>query len=223
MSFIRFILRALRILQRETLNLYWRIQKGKFAGTKAIFTLDSDGLDRQGFPNEIAVYSCPIICPTGQAHLFENKLHNIRLAVSKMQGLLIQPGEIFSFWKLTGPPEKKNGFKEGATFIDRQVSSAIGGGLCQLSGLLHNLALLAGCSVLERHAHSIDAYGEDRYIPLGQDATVTYPRIDLCFQNPHPFSLLLKINIAQNRAEAWFYAPQSLPYQVKIEISKPTF
>jgi vancomycin resistance protein YoaR len=138
-----------------------------------------------------------------------------------MQGLLVQPGEIFSFWGLTDPPDEKHGFKDGATFINHRVSSAVGGGLCQLSGLLHNLALLAGCPILERHSHSIDAYGEGRYIPLGRDATVTYPRADLCFANPHPFPLLLKIHIARDRAEAWFFTPQPLPYLVEIEVSEP--
>ena len=188
---------------------------------QASFPLAPSELSQNGFHREAAFYSCPIICPEGQAHLFENKLHNLQLAVSRMQGLVLQPGEIFSFWGLVGRPDEKKGYKEGATFIRRKVSSATGGGLCQLSGLLHNLALLAGCPILERHAHSIDAYGEGRYIPLGRDATVAYPSADLCFQNAHPFPLLLKVEIYRNRAEARFFSQCSLPFEVIVEVSEP--
>lgn len=165
-----------------------------------------------------AAFDCPIICPDGQKHIFENKMHNLGLAVSRMQGLVLRPGEIFSFWRLVGKPTEANGYREGATFLSGKVSSAVGGGLCQLSGLIHNLALLAGCPILERHGHSIDAYGEGRYIPLGRDATVTYPRADLCFRNPHPFPLVLKLEVTRQKAQGWFHSPQPLPYEVAIEV-----
>src|SRR5262249_1040751 len=153
------------------------------------------------------------ICPDGQKHIFENKMHNLGLAVGRMQGLVIAPGEIFSFWRLVGKPTGSNGFLDGATFLQGKVSSPVGRRLCQLSGLIRNVALLGRCSILERHGHSIDAYGEGRYIPLGRDATVTYPRADLCFRNPHPFPLVLWLDVTRERAQGRLMSPEPLPYQ----------
>jgi vancomycin resistance protein VanW len=136
-----------------------------------------------------------------------------------MHGLILGPGEIFSFWHLVGPPEEKNGYKEGATFIKQRVSASVGGGLCQLSGLIHNLALLSGCRILERHNHSIDAYGNERYVPLGRDATVAHPQLDLCFRNPHPFPLLMTFDIQPDQARGWILSTQPLPHEIRIEVT----
>lgn len=171
------------------------------------------------FPHQIAAYDCPIINPPSQRRLFENKLHNIRLVMSKIQGLVLRPGEDFSFWRWAGAPTAENGYREGATFIRRQVRSALGGGLCQLSGLLYNLALLSGCRILERHNHSIDAYGEGRYIPLGRDATVAHGLKDLRFMNPLAFSLRLEFDLSETSARGRVSAPAPRAFQVTLEVS----
>lgn len=165
----------------------------------------------------IAEYSCPLINPPSQRGLFENKLHNIRLAIGRMEPFVLDPGEAFSFWKRALAPTAENGYREGAMFINHRVSTSLGGGLCQLSGLIYNLALLAGLDILERHNHSIDAYGEDRYIPLGRDATVAYGRKDLRFSNPHSFPVQLQLHVDAQRASGKVYAPQTLDAHVRIE------
>lgn len=165
----------------------------------------------------IAEYSCPLINPPSQRGLFENKLHNIRLAIARMEPFILEPAETFSFWKRALAPTAENGYREGAMFINQRVSTSLGGGLCQLSGLIYNLALLAGLIILERHNHSIDAYGEDRYIPLGRDATVAYGRKDLRFANPHPFPVQLQLGVDAQRASGKVFAPQALDAQIRIE------
>lgn len=94
----------------------------------------------------------------------------MRLAVARLQGLVLPPRGVFSFWERIGAPVAGRGFVDGPSFLAGEVVATPGGGLCQLSGLLYNLALLAGCRVHERHPHRIDAYGEGRYVPLGRDA-----------------------------------------------------
>jgi vancomycin resistance protein VanW len=76
--------------------------------------------------------------------------------------------------------------------VQSQVVAETGGGLCQLSGLIYLLALKAGLTITERHAHSLDIYREaERFAPLGSDATVSFGYKDLRFINtlPHPIGL----------------------------------
>lgn len=112
------------------------------------------------------------------------KVHNLKLAIQSIESVDILPGEIFSFWKIVGNPSKKNGFIGSRSIINGQVTNSIGGGLCQLSGLLYYLSLKSGLEILERHNHSMDIYtDETRFTPLGSDATVVYGYKDLKIRN----------------------------------------
>lgn len=166
---------------------------------------------------EITQYACPLINPPSQSGLFENKLHNIRLAISRMAPLVLQSGQTFSFWDMALAPTAENGYREGAMFLNHAVRTSLGGGLCQLSGLLYNLALLSGCKIIERFNHSIDAYGEDRYIPLGRDATVAYGKKNLRFKNVHNFPLCFELHVDAQRAAGKVHGRQALNHSIFIE------
>jgi vancomycin resistance protein VanW len=114
----------------------------------------------------------------------ENKKHNLRLAIATFQGLPMAPGEVFSFWHYVGNPSEKAGYKVGINIIANKLDFDVGGGLCQLSGLLYHLALAAGLDVVERHPHSVDLYtDETRYTPLGADSTTAFGYKDLRLRN----------------------------------------
>jgi vancomycin resistance protein VanW len=118
-----------------------------------------------------------------------NKVHNLQLAIDQLQGIAIAPGEVFSFWHLVGRPTEARGYRKSRSIVQGQVVAETGGGLCQLSGLVYWLGLKAGLQVTERHAHSLDIYREEeRFAPLGSDATVAYGYKDLRLVNtlPHP-------------------------------------
>ena len=85
--------------------------------------------------------------------LQENKATNLALAVTRINGLLIRPGETFSVWKLVGRTTKRKGFKEGLTIAKGQPSKGIGGGLCQLSNLIHWMVLHSELTIVEHHHH----------------------------------------------------------------------
>jgi len=72
--------------------------------------------------------------------------------------------------------------------------------------------------ILERHAHSIDAYGSSRYVPLGRDATVAYGYKDLQFRNATVVPMTLRFRIDPDRVEAAFYAPASAFGNVRLEV-----
>jgi vancomycin resistance protein VanW len=125
-----------------------------------------------------------------------NKKHNLQLAINKINNLVIEPNQLFSFWHLVGNPSTKNGYTKSRAIVGNQLQQTVGGGLCQLSGLIYFLALHADMQITERHNHSVDIYtDEERFTPLGSDATVVYGYKDLQFKNLNLFPVYLQIEI----------------------------
>ena len=127
------------------------------------------------------------------------KLNNIKVALKKIEEIQINPNEVFSFWKTVGRPSKKNGYIESRSIVNGQITPTIGGGLCQLSGLIYYASLLANLETIERHNHSKDIYTDKtRFTPLGSDAAVVYGFKDLKIKNNLKesirFSFLLEKN-----------------------------
>lgn len=160
--------------------------------------------------------SQPLIKPPGQEDIFNNKVHNINLVIEKINLLEIKPGEIFSFWRLVGFPTAQKGFKSASVFLCNKVEREIGGGLCQVSTAIYGAALHSGCEIVERYSHSIDAYDAGRYFPLGQDATITFPHMDLQFRNIFDSAIVLECFFEGNSMKARIYSPRKF-CNVKIE------
>lgn len=119
---------------------------------------------------------------------FDNKVHNLTTASHRIASVQIQPNSVFSFWKIVGNPNEKNGFRKGRNIIKGKVSEEIGGGLCQISSIIYITALKANLEITERYNHSVDIYKEeDRFTPLGADATVVYGYKDLRIKNNFDF------------------------------------
>ena len=135
-----------------------------------------------------------------QGSFFENKVQNIKTAVYKVELIEIHPNQVFSFWKVVGSPTEKNGFKKGRNIIKGKVSEEIGGGLCQLSSIIYITALKANLEILERYNHSIDIYKEEeRFTPLGSDATVVYGYKDLRIKNNYDFPIQFSFSYIENQ------------------------
>jgi vancomycin resistance protein VanW len=116
------------------------------------------------------------------------KIHNMTI---------VPPQGIFSFWQVVGRPTRSRGFQRGRSLLGGQLRPDYGGGLCQLSGLLYYLSLVAGLEVLERHAHSRDIYDDQtRYAPLGADATVAYGFKDLRMLNTTPAPICFRASVS---------------------------
>lgn len=134
--------------------------------------------------------------PLKPGEFLQGKRANLALAAALVDGHLLNPGATFSFWRAVGRPSRARGFQEGRNLVGGRLVPQVGGGLCQLSGILHHLALVTGLSVPERHAHSIDLYREpDRFAPLGSDATVVWGAKDLRLGNPHPYLVILRCHL----------------------------
>jgi hypothetical protein len=119
--------------------------------------------------------------------LTAGKVQNLRAACLHLDGIEIPAGEIFGFWKQLGRTTRRKGFTEGRELRSGCMVPNLGGGLCQLSGLIHAAALEAGLDVLESHAHSRTLPGA----PLApeRDATVFWNYVDLRFSAPFEWRL----------------------------------
>lgn len=116
--------------------------------------------------------------------LQENKAVNIRLASNKINGIIIKPGEVFSFWRTIGKVNKRTGYKEGRVIKDNKLIPGTGGGLCNLANTINNLVLNSPLEIVEFHKHS-DALAPDngKRIPLANGTSVSYNYIDYRFKN----------------------------------------
>lgn len=119
------------------------------------------------------------------AWLQRNKVHNLALALRPMDGLLLRPGERFSFWRRVGRPSAARGYILGMELSRGRARAGIGGGICQLASVLHWLALHSPLEVVERSTHSFDPFPDQgRSLPYGTGAAVFYNYIDLQLYNP---------------------------------------
>lgn len=118
--------------------------------------------------------------------LQENKAVNLALAAPCVNGILIRPGETFSFWRLVGNPTAKRGYREGLTIANARIGQGIGGGMCQFTNLVHWMALHSPLEVAERHHHDgLDLFPDyNRQIPFGTGTSISYNYVDYRLYNP---------------------------------------
>lgn len=137
-------------------------------------------------PNIVSSHSCNLI-KKGKGIdpiLQENKATNIMLACNKINGIVIHPGEVFSFWKTVGKATKKKGYKDGRVIIKNKLKPGTGGGLCNLGNTINWLVLHSSLEITEFHKHS-DALAPDegKRVPLSAGTSVSYNYIDYRFKN----------------------------------------
>lgn len=124
--------------------------------------------------------------------LLAGKVHNLRIAVKKLNGLEIPANRVFSFWKQVGRANKLNGYVAGRELREGCLIPSVGGGLCQISNALYDAALKANFEIVERHAHSQIVAGS--LAEQGRDATVFWNYIDLRFKSPNAFRIEAKLD-----------------------------
>ncbi|GAB2828074.1 VanW family protein [Ferruginibacter profundus] len=151
-----------------------------------------------------------------------NKISNLHLAINAINNIEIAPGQIFSFWKSTGKPSEKNGYKTSRTIINGKLEATTGGGLCQLSGLIYFLSIQSGLTIMERHPHSMDIYTDaDRFTPLGSDATVAYGYKDCRIRNNYHFPVYFSFTLDKNSLTGTIAATETIPlHKIEFEYEK---
>ncbi|WP_211746615.1 VanW family protein [Paenibacillus sp. Marseille-Q4541] len=149
-------------------------------------------------PYEIAKHQTPLLRKLKDVDMWlqYNKITNLKIAMKRLNGIIIQPGETFSYWKLIGNPNRSKGYVEGMVLFYGGFKPGVGGGLCQLSNLIYWITLHTPLQVTERHRHSYDVFPDSgRSQPFGSGATCAYNYLDLRITNvtDQPYQLILQI------------------------------
>lgn len=153
-------------------------------------------LSKEKFANEHSTDTLPVVVSSHRANMIKkgpgispqlqyNKAANIDLACKKIDGLIVKPGETFSFWHQVGKTSKRNGFQEGRVLVNGKLVAGVGGGLCNLANTLHILFMHSPMTITELHHHS-DALAPDpngKRVPYSAGTSVNYNFIDLRFRN----------------------------------------
>ena len=137
-------------------------------------------------PVELFRSACPMInADTGfDIRYQENKVFNLKLAARRLDGLLIRPGEVFSFWDRVRYADRDTPYREGLAEVNGRLTTQYGGGLCMLSNLLFWLILHTPMTVVERWGHDVKDFPEpDSDAVSGTDATVAEGWLDLKARN----------------------------------------
>ncbi|WP_462238499.1 VanW family protein [Ferruginibacter sp.] len=147
-----------------------------------------------------------------------NKVTNLKIAAAKINGILIKPGETFSFCKLVGLPTKQKGYLLGMELSFGEARAGIGGGICQISNLIHWLAIHSPLTVTERYHHSFDPFPDDgRVLPFGSGATVFYNYRDFQLTNNTAYTFQINLWFSEKCLEGELRIDQELDYAYHIE------
>ena len=130
-----------------------------------------------------------------------NRIHNVQLVAHLVDGKLIAPGETFSFNGATGERSAEKGFLEAPVIINGELQTGLGGGVCQVSTTVFNAAYEAGLPIVARTNHALYI----SHYPLGRDATVNYPDVDLKFSNNTGHWLLLRTFVGSSSLTVGLY------------------
>lgn len=162
-----------QILLRKGKDL---LKRAKIAKTKS----------KEELPNIVKSHSSILVRKLNgvDLRLQENKVTNIMLACNKINGIIIHPGETFSFWRTVGKATEKKGYKRGLVISRKGMTSGFGGGLCQMANMIHWLVLNSPLEVTELHHHSDALFPDERRrVPFGTGTSICYNYVDYRFKN----------------------------------------
>lgn len=128
-----------------------------------------------------------------------SRKHNIALTAGRLNGILVPPGEIFSFNQAVGDISAATGYQTAYIIKDGRTMLGDGGGVCQDSTTMFRAILHAGLPIIERHPHSYRVTYYEQNAPPGLDATVYAPSVDLKFKNDTPGYILIQTKVDINK------------------------
>ena len=147
-----------------------------------------------------------------------SRAKNVINASNKINGVLLMPGEEFSYTEHTLPVTLENGYGYGTIFVNGTTAQGLGGGMCQVSSTLYNTMLEAGILATERRAHSLPV----GYVPAGQDATMTDTGIDLKFINTLDYPIYIESTTVGGVLTISFWSNQNalkgIDYEAKSHV-----
>ena len=141
---------------------------------------------------------------------------NVLLATDFCNGVILMPGDIFSYNDTVGPRTYERGFKDATVYVGNSAEDGVGGGICQVSSTIYYAALRADLEIVERYAHSRMV----TYVPLGEDATVAWGSKDFRFANNTDFPMKVVTSHKKDTLTVKLYGTQTQNKTVKIETTQ---
>lgn len=138
---------------------------------------------------------------------------NLKLAMQKLNGVVVNSGEVFSYNKTLGRRTVAAGYKQAGGYAGGRVVQTLAGGICQISSTLYDAVVYANMDIVERHNHMFLA----GYVGAGKDATVVYGSLDFKFKNTRSYPIMIKTSIGGGVAKVSIYGVKENPeYDVEI-------
>lgn len=138
---------------------------------------------------------------------------NIRLAAGMINGIILAPGDVFSFNETVGQRTSSRGFQEAGAYVNGRLVPELGGGICQMSTTAYNAALFANLKIVERSNHSMTV----AYVPLGQDAMVNWGTSDLKLENNRNYPIQILAEQKGGSVSVTIMGTKEDDYKVSIE------
>lgn len=138
---------------------------------------------------------------------------NLKLAMNKLNGVVVASGETFSYNKTLGKRTAEAGYREAGGYAGGRVVQTLAGGICQISSTLYDAVVYANLDIIERHNHMFLA----GYVGAGKDATVVYGSLDFKFKNTRKYPIMIKTSIGNGVAKIDIYGiKEEVEYDVDI-------
>lgn len=146
-----------------------------------------------------------------------NKVTNLKIALQHISGVVIRPGETFSFYRLVGMPTRRKGYLPGVALCNGEAKPGTGGGICQIANLIHWLVIHSPLTVTERHHHSFDPFPDDkRVLPFGSGASLFYNYIDYQFTNYTPYTFQINLWLSEKCLDGELRVDKQLPFTYHV-------
>lgn len=161
----------------------------------------------KAFPDMLSTFSTKYDASNGP------RTTNLKLAMNKLNGVVVAPGETFSYNKTLGKRTAEAGYREAGGYAGGRVVQTLAGGICQISSTLYDAVVYANLEIVERHNHMFLT----GYVGAGKDATVVYGAYDFKFKNTRKYPVMIKTSIGSGIAKIdIFGVKEDVEYTVEI-------
>ena len=188
----------------------WYLSNIKFAKVREL---------KNKLPYRVKKHQSVLIKKLGESdlQLQLNKVENLKIAIKNINGIIIKPGETFSFCKTVGRPTKAKGYKEGMELCFGEARPGVGGGLCQIANLLNWLVIHSPLTVTERHHHNFDPFPDcGRVLPFGSGATIFYNYEDFQVKNNTDYTFQINLWISEKCLEGELRVNKELNFSYHV-------
>lgn len=201
----------------------WRMQGNRWLSDRAAALtgrLRLAGHRAEPLPVVVYAHRSLILRTLGGADpvLQQHKKVNLSLSAPKVDGILIRPGETFSFWHLVGRCSARAGYQVGLVIRSGQPDRGVGGGMCQFTNLIHWMALHSPLTITERHHHDgLDLFPDhNRQVPFGTGTSILWNYLDYRLTNNTGITFQLCVRVAGDYLEGELRASEPLPQSYHV-------